>query len=555
MRSPALAFAWQVWCRHRLGLSLTAAGWLAAAILCWLLPTSRLDRDAVLPLIVIPSMGVLTYVLAVFSGCLEARLEAAESAFPSRMFSLPLPTRTLAGWPMLLGTAAMLVLWFALAGGVMWPLGFRPPLVWPALGCAATLAWLQALAWFPFGVPWLRLGAVLLLMIAGAALASLVLWWGMPAVLLPALLVVVLAAAYGVALAGVERARRGDAPFWKRLIWIEHSPFPSATRGVQFASAAKAQTWLESRRNGNTMMLFVAGVLVLWLPLLLWRGNGLDELAASGDFPALTAAVSYLSSAGVILAWMLPLPWLLTLTAGGELGRMNLAGKGFAMSGFLACRPMTSGELALVKFRAAAHSTLGAWVVMLVGIGIWLCFGGHYAALAASPFVQQYGVLGATGRAALVVLAFVLLTWLQVLRGLWVGLAGRTWVVTLAICLGLGFLTVATLVGQWLWRRPEAFSVMVEALPWAACTLAVLKLLIAACLLRAIRRRRLWSNRVIGEVLLVWLVVVAAFWGILYTLLPSGGISPLGIALMSFFLVCLNEVLLTPLAVDWNRHR
>ena len=60
------------------------------------------------------------YFLAVFSFGLSGDLAARQSIYPARMFTLPVTTAALAGWPMLYGTAAMASLWLAtrlLAGG------------------------------------------------------------------------------------------------------------------------------------------------------------------------------------------------------------------------------------------------------------------------------------------------------------------------------------------------------------------------------------------------------------------------------------------------------
>ena len=47
------------------------------------------------------------YFLAVFSFGLSGDLAARQSMYPARMFTLPVTTAALAGWPMLYGTAAM----------------------------------------------------------------------------------------------------------------------------------------------------------------------------------------------------------------------------------------------------------------------------------------------------------------------------------------------------------------------------------------------------------------------------------------------------------------
>ena len=55
------------------------------------------------------------YFLAVFSFGLAGDLAARQSIYPARMFTLPVTTAALAGWPMLYGAAAMASLWLATA--------------------------------------------------------------------------------------------------------------------------------------------------------------------------------------------------------------------------------------------------------------------------------------------------------------------------------------------------------------------------------------------------------------------------------------------------------
>ena len=55
------------------------------------------------------------YFLAVFSFGLAGDLAARHSIYPARMFTLPVTTAALAGWPMLYGTATMASLWVATA--------------------------------------------------------------------------------------------------------------------------------------------------------------------------------------------------------------------------------------------------------------------------------------------------------------------------------------------------------------------------------------------------------------------------------------------------------
>jgi len=83
--------------------------------------------------VIAPLSTAFMYFLAVFSFGLGGDLAARQSPFPARMFTLPVTTRALAGWPMLFGTAAVASLWLVTAPLVRWSWGLELPLIWPAL--------------------------------------------------------------------------------------------------------------------------------------------------------------------------------------------------------------------------------------------------------------------------------------------------------------------------------------------------------------------------------------------------------------------------------------
>ena len=103
MHSPGAALAWEFWGRYRWGLSAFAAYIAACAVAVAVHPFAKPEMFA--------SLGslwfvmALCYVVGVFAYGFEARLEAAESGFPARLFVLPVPTWVLVGWPMLQGAA------------------------------------------------------------------------------------------------------------------------------------------------------------------------------------------------------------------------------------------------------------------------------------------------------------------------------------------------------------------------------------------------------------------------------------------------------------------
>jgi len=161
MRSPALAIAWEFRQRHRYALVALASYALTfVAVRPLILGPGELTLDppnGIAGAVIVPLSTAFLYFLAVFSFGLSGDMTARQSPFPARMFTLPVTTRALAGWPMLFGTASVASLWLLTAPFVRWSWGLDLPLIWPALLGAVFLAWTQVLTWTAYGLPGLRI--------------------------------------------------------------------------------------------------------------------------------------------------------------------------------------------------------------------------------------------------------------------------------------------------------------------------------------------------------------------------------------------------------------
>jgi hypothetical protein len=556
MHSAALALAWYVWTRHRRGLTVLAGYWLLLAVLAHALPASAVGSELVVPLFVLPGIVAVVYLLGIFSFSMEARLEMPGSGFPARLWALPLPTRALVGWPMLWGTSAMALAWLVLAGGALRPCGFEVALWWPAVVLAAALAWLQAVAWSPFPLSWLRpLAAVGIL----TAIAVAPLFCGaldVPEWVTLTGLAALLPAAYFVAVAGVARARRGDVRPVDWTAWLARFDPERYLEGRRpFASAGRAQLWMEWRRAGRSALFGVGCCLVIWLPLLPSMASFLDEASAAGlpVVPPFLRGVDNLWLAAASLLW---LPLILATAAAGELGELGGRSRRPALSSFLATRPVTCWDLVRAKLQAAAWSTLATWLLVAAGFLLWLAVSGRYAEMAASFDVlrRQTAAGPFWCGLALLVGGAVLLTWLQMVQGLWLGLSGRNWVRT-GFSLLMGALMGLVMFYVWLWKSPGYWETFHTLLPWLAAAAVVLKAAAAGWALREAARRRLVPARVLVGLPVAWLVVAAGLFALLRWLVPSGLLPASGLVLGIVLLLPLTRLALAPLALAWNRHR
>ena len=205
MNSPPLAIGYMLWLRLRWGLAATVLYLLALAVAVQLVP----DAGEPVVLAVLLLIASVTHMLQVFT-LGPADLGALRSGYPANMFALPMPTRALVGWPMLYGAVVHVSLWFVIVRFVLVPAGFSPPVWWPAAVIAAFTAWVQAIGWSPFPIPFARVPVMAVAMVPVVLLgmwAGVYLESGIVSVLVFAGTAIWIACAYMFAIHGLSRAR------------------------------------------------------------------------------------------------------------------------------------------------------------------------------------------------------------------------------------------------------------------------------------------------------------------------------------------------------------
>jgi hypothetical protein len=536
MSGPVWALSWQVWWRHRRGLTAALCFVIGFCGLCAALPAEeRTPKFGILGSVLF--LAVLVYLAAVFCFGFDCQVEARESAFPARSFTLPVRTRVLVGCPMLQGAALFASLSTAWAVFVLWPcgLGVSPGLL--ALLSATFLASLQALLWVPLGLPWARVVVAVPLLLTLALTPQVSLAYGVGETTLLGLYGVILLAAFGLALVGVAHARRGNLPNWGALL-------PAAQRAARrapgrlrrpFASAERARLWFEWRRHGVGLPLAVGCLLALQLAFMLWLEPQRQNAAQMGInaliFPLLVAPFF-----GMNLGW-----------AGHRDSDRN------EISPFLAAQPVTEAAWVAGKLRAAALSALAAWGLVLVAVPVWWVamdgsevLGRAWDRLQLNfPEGKAVVLLGVAG------VGLPLLTWRLLTDNLFVGLLGRRRAVHAGLILTAVALTVLfALLAHWM-ENPRFGDGLRDFLPW----LAGAKLLAAAWALRAVQRRGLLRSQTVACLLAAWLVIAAGLFACLWWLLPEGFASVRVLASVVVLLVPLARLAAAPLALAWNRHR
>ncbi|HET6575996.1 MAG TPA: hypothetical protein VFG68_20515 [Fimbriiglobus sp.] len=541
MTSTAWALAWPVWRRHRWGLTAVLASVVAAATgvtvaNAVLEPTQAMSTRIIASL---PLLMCACYLASVFAYGFEADVAAAGTCFPARQFTLPVRTAELAGWPILTGAAAAALLWLVVAGILFRQSDIDVPLLWPALLAAAQLVWMQALLWWPFGLP---LARPLVGMLVGHLPATGVMLaqnldappWVLSTYLGGAL-VVGAAAAY----AGVIRARHGTVPSWDWVFRVGRAVSIRRRERGAFASATRAQVWFECRRRGFMLPLLVVIMLPLFLlPLFL------DE----HDPPRLVRSLGLALAAPVFLAGM----------AGAAVGKHNpWARDHYSLPSFIATRPLTTTQMVAAKLRGAERTALIAWAVAAVLIAAAVFLSG------ADEPLGEMGRAWLAGRPAAEVAAtvaavaavLVLMTWRRMAENLLIGLTGREWLIKGSVFAGVFVLFGLILFGLWFLIHPEYHHYVPELLPWLLATAVGLKFAAAVAAVRGLRRKRLVADRTLATLAGVWVAVYAALFGLFARVVPGEVVATSTLAMAIVVLMPLARVSALPLALDWNRHR
>jgi hypothetical protein len=548
MHTPALAIGWAIWRQNRRGFAGCAIALLFMAITYPLL-FSFTRSPAVVFFTSVPFAAVISFVLN--SLLVVDEPGSLSSRSPMHRFVFPVRTHTLVFWPMFYGWIGAGSLWMATGLIYTWS-GFPTPLLWPALGMATLMVWVQALSWLPLPNSWQR-DAISVAVLG--ALAVLPVWLtysdGHSPALVAAVLVIYSAMAYPLGLAAVETDRRGE--IWR--LWPEkltrargQSKPALISRRRPFRSAREAQFWYEWKCHGlflpGSLGLVSLMIFLLFVQTAFTARRSIDPLF----FP-------------VILTLLTVLPVAFAGSAGAGVGRLAppFTRKSRRFLTFVAIRPLTSGGVVAAKFRMTFVSVLLSWAVAACFPVLWLVFAGD--ALGLMPltraFFQPYANAGGGALISLTAVLLVAFTWKQLSGGIAPSLTGRRWIADTVILAYAPLLIGLIAAGLALMTHPEALPRILAILPYVVVGAAILKGMLAIVTFGAALHRGLLNWPAVGRVLAIWLALsgCGVVWVFLVPLTKPPPIS-LPIALMSILAFTpLCRFALATLAFDWNRHR
>ena len=553
MRTPASAIAWEFRQRHRLALIALGAYVLAFAAIRLVTvgpgtPVDLGDSHALAAVVVVPLSTMFMYFLGVFSFGFDGDLTGRTSMYPGRLFTLPVTTKALAGWPMLYGGLAVATLLLGAASLIhleivgdlvqftLRPWGQHVPLVWPAVLGVVFLAWTQVLTWMPYPLPGLRvIVTVVWLMVLDAAVMVAVQFNVRESVLV-GFLAPQIPLAYLAACFAVSRARRGYVPDWRG--WFTRAGLSAEVSGRQrspFASAGAAQMWFEFRRHGRSLPMWVSILLPFELGLLLLARDEPDVLV----FFTLVAVV-------------LTPPCMAAFVAASSGGR-----DGYGLTPFLATRPLTSRALAAAALKAAMWSTLATWGLVLIAIPLALTWTGTLPVVIdwGRWMIELFGPPRAAVVSVLILAGLMGWTWRRLVQRLCIGFTGRERLIKGATLLSLSFLVVLVPFLQWLHDDDGARTWFLNALPAIFAALACLKISAAAWIASRLHDGGVVGHRVLVTGAAAWLAAVLILRGLLVWLFDTPHVASYFLLLIAILLIPLARLSAAPLALAWNRHR
>ncbi|MGZ3373556.1 MAG: hypothetical protein ACXU9O_06160 [Gemmatimonadaceae bacterium] len=542
--SPAAAVGWEFRQRHRRGLIVLIGYALVLAtiklvVLARGLPINLESPESFAFVVMVPLTATFTYSLAVFSFGLDGDIAARQSMYPARKFTQPVTTSALAWWPMIYGSAAMVILWLATRQLGLWPSGIHVPLMWPALLAASLLAWTQALTWMPYPLPGLRIAVTVLLLGTIDSIALVALQYKAHEPVMLGIIAPQIPLAYLVARFAVARARRGEVPDWRgAFAWLTQSARLPSRRREPFRSAASAQAWFEWRRYGGSLPGWVAILLPFEL-ILLW---------AAPDNTALVFTIL----AGVLLT----APFMASVAAVAVSKSNPNAGDSYGVTPFIATRPLTDAELVAAKLKMAIWSTITAWLLILVAIQLALELSGTSAVVLERwrALTRIVGAPRAFVALLLVLVGCIASTWKQLVQSLYIGLTGRASLIQGSVLLVLGFFFLFGPFAEWIINSGRLVELW-SALPLIFAILAGLKMIAAVWIILRLYQTRLLSDRALVTGAGLWCVAVLALYGVLVWLMDTPHFPHYLLMLLAILAIPLARLSAAPLALASNRHR
>ena len=524
MQSAMTAIAWELWARSRAGRTAIVTGVCLFALISNLAGVNKAKSGLYNEVVFVWSIilfAVSTLYIAsvvIYSDLTQGKLF---SGYPKRMFTLPISTSRLVFWPMFYGVTALTILWLAMTLLIWIPMGTSVQW-WVLPLLALAMVWLQAISWTVPGSGWNRVIAASIILptlkFALELLALLVTWCGDRTssldrddiisnrwLILLIYCCTVLPLGYAVAVFGVRRARCGrqvELP-WSGNWFAQVTSIENCKR--QFSSPQKAQLWLEFRRTGMAMPLFIIGYLVF----------------VSIVVVPFTSATEHLK---VLVLLVGLLPWF-ALLAGYLMGKNGKWGGDLTMTSFHATRPLSSSSLATAKVHAAAMSALltSTLLILIAPLWLWCCGSFETVVNMVKPHIVQYTAYELVAFVAIILMGMSALIFGHLISVMTLTITGRGWIVNIGVLLYIMLMSLSILIFRSVDLQSGDFDLLMSTASWRVIVLIAFKASVAIGVLVDGYRMGLMNIRDTVGHLGIWLLGVASLCALATLLTESDG--------------------------------
>lgn len=568
MNGPITALSWEIWRRNRRTIRiipvLLLCSWLFNLLFAGVFRATEPKAHGLLTINCLLTLAAITLVFSVFNYT-EISIQREWTGFPYRLFALPVTSLALIAVPMVLGVCAVEAVYFILLK-LLFSDGQMPKPEWLAFLLGAYMVYYQTILWTLAGFRILR---IIVLGFVGTSFVGVAFLpfaqyvsssWSSESLLIAILSAVVLAA-FAAAWISIVRQRYGGG---KRRSWlkylVERASDVLPRRKKAFSSPASAQLWFEWRRAGTFLPACTAALLLFVIAPLSWYLRN-EEGAATW-----------------ILAWTLAMPLILAYPFGKGFSKADFWSNSMSIPTFVSTRPLATGEIIVVKMKAAALSAGLSWLLVLAFLSLWLPLWANLAPLmmVRGGFWMIYGhsVWAEYVILALFIATSMFVTWRCLIGGMWVALSGKRkpflitetvyLLVPILSLIGLTILANNDLAARaWVHEDPDRLLTTFE---WVAALAVVVKFWLAAYNWRHIARARahtyllLWTG---ATLLVVILAILLWMHGVLDLLLMQVmDFLPLDVyrlrnllVLLALLVVPFARIGCAPRALAKNRHR
>jgi len=270
-------------------------------------------------------------------------------------------------------------------------------------------------------------------------------------------------------------------------------------------------------------ILVAAACIAFSVPLLWIRERAVLDPAL---LPGWRASVEINAYVKTYLMPLLAAPVLIAAVIGSGIRRSEDKRSDRVFTSFLATRPLSDLDLAVLKWKAAAWSCLSAWCVLVIFVIVWLLLPAS-AGTETAPLLcllLKHAAFQSTIAGILFVVLMFAWTWRNQVIGTFATLSNRRWLVYGYPALIHGLCLFALVAGVNWFAAPEAApsSATLRTLAGEFGTaILLLKACATAGIFFTLYRNRLVSAHILIWALVLWASAVTALWAALHSLFAA----------------------------------